>query len=51
VRLLSPGGSAFNEDEDVRFLAEADDSESDRQHLSFIWEIDGVEPVGEVAIF
>ena len=42
VRLLSPGGSAFNEDEDVRFLAEADDSESDRQHLSFIWEIDGV---------
>lgn len=41
VKLLSPIAATFNEDEKVRFTAEADDTESDRPLLVYLWEIDG----------
>jgi PKD repeat protein len=41
VRVLAPAGAAFAEDEDVRFSAEGDDTESDLGILNYIWEIDG----------
>lgn len=47
VRLLSPVAATFNEDEKVRFAAEADDTESDRPLLAYSWEIDGKGYVGQ----
>ena len=44
--VLSPLAPSFQEDEQVRFWAEADDSESDRPLLSFWWTIDGLRRPG-----
>jgi PKD repeat protein len=46
ARLLSPLASSFTEDEEVRFAAEADDTESDRPFLIYTWEVDGVNHSG-----
>jgi len=46
ARLISPTAPSFAEDEQVRFLAEAQDSPSDAPDLAFSWDIDGVNRSG-----
>jgi PKD repeat protein len=46
ARLISPAAPSFAEDEQVRFLAEAQDCPSDEPQLAFSWDIDGVNRSG-----